>query len=122
MNVPTMHCMVGIDDTVLPMLRRGTLEYCVLALLSTGATYGFDLSRRLAEDGVLMSSEGTLYPLLGRLRDRGAVETSWEPSQSGPPRRYYQITPSGRVALEDFRERWGEFSARVNECLSGRIS
>lgn len=81
----------------LSQLRRGVLEYCVLSLLSRGGQlYGFDIVRRLADVEALVTSEGTIYPLLSRLRRDGWVTTSWAESASGPPRRYYSITAAGR--------------------------
>jgi PadR family transcriptional regulator PadR len=61
--------------------------------------YGFDLVRTLGEADGLITSEGTIYPLLSRLRRDGLVTTSWHESPSGPPRRYYQLTPTGQQAL-----------------------
>lgn len=75
-------------------LRRGVLEHCVLALVESRPMYGLDLARALHDHGVL-DSEGTLYPLLSRLRRRGLVDSTWEESPSGPPRRYYRLTPDG---------------------------
>jgi DNA-binding PadR family transcriptional regulator len=71
---------------VATQLRRGVLEHCVLAVLATSPEYAFELVRRLSEVDGLVTSEGTIYPLLARLRRDGLVSTSWEPSESGPPR------------------------------------
>ena len=71
-------------------MRRGAIEYCVLALLSSGEQYGFEMAKALAEADGLVTSEGTLYPLLSRLREEGLVKTTWRESSQGPPRRYYQ--------------------------------
>ena len=110
--------MVPVDDGILANLRRGTLEYCVLGLLASERLYGLDIARRLTADGILLASEGTLYPLLSRLRKAGWVETSWEESASGPPRRYYDITPSGRCALAVFRTTWQPFRDAVDAASS----
>ena len=80
--------------------------------------YGLDLARKLARVG-LISSEGSLYPLLSRLRKAGLVETHWQESPSGPPRRYYRITEPGREALSQFDATWREFSRSVNLALTG---
>lgn len=109
--------MVPSDDTKLSHLRRGALEYCVLALLVGRARYGLDIARELTRDGVLMSSEGTLYPLLARLRKAGLVETSWQESTEGPPRRYYALTAAGAVALQEFRPAWRGFRDAVDAVL-----
>lgn len=98
-------------------LRRGALEYCVLALLAGRARYGLDIARELTADGVLMGSEGTLYPLLARLRRAGWVTTSWQESTEGPPRRYYSLTENGAAVLEDFRPAWKLFRDAVDAAL-----
>src|SRR6058998_3525479 len=96
-------------ESLITQMRRGTLEYCVLALLRDQARYGFDLVRTLAEADGLVTSEGTIYPLLSRLRRDGLVETTWRESTSGPPRRYYRLTQAGRAALDGFIGEWGRF-------------
>jgi PadR family transcriptional regulator PadR len=98
-------------------LRRGTLEYCVLALLRHRARYGFDLVRSLGEADGLITSEGTIYPLLSPLRRDGLVTTAWHESPSGPPRRYYELTPAGHQALELFTTVWERFTASVDRLL-----
>ena len=103
----------------LTQLRRGALQYCVLALLEPGERYGYDLVTELAEIG-LLGSEGTMYPLLSRLRKDQLVETTWQESPSGPPRRYYVLTPLGKHALDDFRGAWSEFKHAVDHTLEGR--
>ena len=95
-------------------MRRGTLQYCVLALLAEEERYGFDLVRALAEADGMVTSEGTIYPLLSRLRRDGLVESTWQESQSGPPRRYYRLTESGRAALEGFKREWDRFRDAVD--------
>jgi len=93
---------------LMAQMRRGSIEFCVLALLRDEERYGLDLSRRLAADG-LVTSEGTMYPLLARLRQDGLVETSWQESTQGPPRRYCRLTDEGHAALDAFTEQWHEF-------------
>ena len=104
---------------LLTHLRRGTLEYCLLATLREAPSYGQELARSLGGTGALIDSEGTLYPLLARLRRRGWVETVWRDSPHGPPRRYYSLTPDGRRAVETFTEVWGPFATAVTRCLEG---
>lgn len=106
--------MVPSEDAILTHLRRGVLEYCVLAMLRGGSLYGLDIARRLSAEGVLLGGEGTLYPLLARLRKSGLVETTWQESAEGPPRRYYQLTPSGREALGVFLRSWKQFRDSVD--------
>ncbi len=98
-------------------LRRGTLEFCVLALLEEEPRYGVELVGRLADRTVLTTSEGTLYPLLGRLRRTGWVATTWQESPAGPPRRYYELTSQGKEALAHFRSEWVAFRTAVDRII-----
>ena len=99
-------------------LRKGALEYCVLALLRDGQRYGFELVRTLSETDGLLISEGTIYPLLSRLRRDELVSTSWQESEAGPPRRYYQLTEAGQRALADFSEEWARFRDAVDALVT----
>lgn len=112
--------VVGGNEKLLAQMRRGSIEYCVLALLQSGDRYGFELARELAEADGLVTSEGTVYPLLTRLRNDGLVTTYWQESAEGPPRRYYHITPAGDRALEPFIEQWKRFRDAVDDVLNGR--
>ena len=106
--------VAGKQDALLAQMRKGTLQYCVLALLADEERYGFDLVRALAETDGMVTSEGTIYPLLSRLRRDGLVETTWRESSSGPPRRYYRLTKAGRAALAAFKDEWGRFRDAVD--------
>ena len=110
----------GEARQVLPQLRRGALEYCVIALLRERPRYGFDIVRELSEADGLLTSEGTIYPLLSRLRKEGLVTTTWEESDAGPPRRYYALTGDGRTALTRFVEDWARFRDSVDRVLGLR--
>ena len=105
------------EARVLTQLRRGALEYCVLALLRRQPGYGLDLVRVLSETEGLLTSEGTIYPLLSRLRKEGMVSTTWQESATGPPRRYYTLTDHGNVALDRFIEDWNRFANGVDALL-----
>jgi PadR family transcriptional regulator, regulatory protein PadR len=98
-------------------LRRGVLEHCVLAVVSRREAYAFDIVRTLARSGGLVTSEGTIYPLLSRLRRDGLVATTWRESGSGPPRRYYRLTPDGEHVLAVFVADWTRFRDAVNDVL-----
>ena len=102
---------------LLSQLRRGAVEYCVLALLRDGERYGFELVRKLSEVDGLVTSEGTIYPLLTRLRRDRLVTTFWRESDSGPPRRYYELTEDGRKALAAFIAEWARFRDGVDGLL-----
>lgn len=107
---------------LLAQMRRGTLQYCVLALLDEEERYGFDLVAALAEVDGMVTSEGTIYPLLSRLRREGFVETSWRESTSGPPRRYYRLTADGRSALAGFTVEWSRFRDAVDRFLERKAT
>jgi PadR family transcriptional regulator, regulatory protein PadR len=107
----------GQARNALTQLRRGTLEYCVLALLLDGRRYGFELVRTLSATDGLLVSEGTIYPLLSRLRRDQLVTTSWQESEAGPPRRYYELTESGRRVLAEFTSEWARFQTAVSALL-----
>ncbi|MGW0763285.1 PadR family transcriptional regulator [Streptomyces sp. NPDC002814] len=107
------------NEELLTQLRRGVLEYCVLALLRNGEQYGVELARRLGSADALTTSEGTLYPLLSRLRRRGLVSTEWRESPAGPPRRYYHLTPAGQSTLAEFSAEWASFRRAVDQLMEG---
>jgi PadR family transcriptional regulator PadR len=107
----------GGTTKLMAQLRRGSIQYCVLALLRDGDRYGFELTRTLADADGLVTSEGTVYPLLARLRQDGLVETRWEESTQGPPRRYYRLTSEGEAALEAFTIQWRRFRDAIDGLL-----
>jgi PadR family transcriptional regulator PadR len=109
--------MAPLPNVVISQLRKGVIEFCVLALLRDGERYAFELVRSLAQVDGLVTSEGTLYPLLGRLRRDGVVGTIWRESPSGPPRRYYHLTSRGQRALVAFAAEWQRFSTGVDRVL-----
>ena len=98
-------------------MRRGVLEFCVMALLRDGQRYGVELVRELGAVDAMVTSEGTIYPLLSRLRKDSLVDTVWRESPSGPPRRYYQLTPAGVRALDEFAAEWTHFRNAVEHFL-----
>jgi PadR family transcriptional regulator PadR len=107
----------GGEAKLLAQLRRGSIQYCVLALLRDGDRYGFELTRQLASADGLVTSEGTVYPLLARLRQEGLVETTWQESSQGPPRRYYRLTEDGQQALDAFTAQWQRFRDAIDAVL-----
>lgn len=90
-------------------MRKGVVEYCVLGLLAREPMYGWQLAEALTGAG-LIASIGTLYPLLGRLRDNDWVSTFDRPSESGPVRKYYRLTDAGTAQLAQFRAQWMPFA------------
>ncbi|WP_377272198.1 PadR family transcriptional regulator [Peterkaempfera sp. SMS 1(5)a] len=107
----------GGERTVVSQLRRGVLQFCVLAQLRDGEKYAYELVRELGDAHGLATSEGTIYPLLSRLRKLEWVASSWRDSESGPPRRYYALTPAGREALHAFTAEWEPFRTAVDTLL-----
>jgi PadR family transcriptional regulator, regulatory protein PadR len=105
-------------DTLVTQMRKGALEYCVLALLTNKSRYGFEIVQTLGRIDGLLTSEGTMYPLLGRLRRDGLVQTDWRESSAGPPRRYYRLTAAGHRALREFKDEWTTFRTAVDSILS----
>lgn len=94
-------------------MRRGTLEYCILAIISGGKVYATDILKKLMESDLIVV-EGTLYPLLARLKSQGLVEYEWEESRSGPPRKYYSLTQKGRENLTQLKATWKSLVESIN--------
>ncbi len=88
-------------------MRKGILEYCILHIISRGEVYASDMLDELTSAKMIVV-EGTLYPLLTRLKNAGLVEYKWVESKSGPPRKYYTLTDSGKVFLEGLSETWDD--------------
>lgn len=107
-------------EAELTELRRGVLGPCVLALLDERPRFGLELVRELAAAGGLLTSDGTVYPLLGRLRDAGLVTSEWHDPAGERARRYYFITEAGRDRLKAFRADWTGFAATVEAVLFPR--
>ncbi|HET6860737.1 MAG TPA: PadR family transcriptional regulator [Streptomyces sp.] len=105
-------------DKAESQLRKGTLEYCILALMRDRPRYGVELLQELEASGALATSQGTVYPLLSRLRRDDLVTTTWQESAAGPPRRYYELTDSGRAALDAFTRIWPAFRDAVDTFLT----
>lgn len=108
--------MSNDEDKILTNLRKGVLEFSVLAALAKERGYGRNLAHSLSERG-LIASEGTLYPLLSRLRTTGLVDTELSDPADGRQRRYYTLTPAGRARLEGFRAAWVPLRDTVDELL-----
>lgn len=107
----------GETRNPLTELRRGVLEHCVLAVVRDEESYAFEIVRELGSAGDLVTSEGTIYPLLSRLRRDRLVTTTWRESDAGPPRRYYRITDDGRRALDAFARDWSRFRDAVDSLI-----
>ena len=88
-------------------MRKGILEYCILHIISRGEVYASDMLDELTAAKMIVV-EGTLYPLLTRLKNAGLVEYKWVESKSGPPRKYYKLTSSGTAFLKGLTETWDD--------------
>ena len=109
---------INIENTRAQM-RKGILEFCILSILSDGEHYPSEIIERL-KNAKLIVVEGTLYPLLTRIKNDGLLTYRWEESQSGPPRKYYKLTPIGEKFLKGLEETWQELSAAVNKATRKR--
>src|SRR5579863_6177313 len=99
-------------------LRKGCLELAILAALWSGKLYGLEILRRLESDSDLIVSEGTVYPLLSRLKALGLVRSEWVESESGHPRKYYALTSTGKQRLFDMSATWAKFSSSMSKLLA----
>ncbi len=100
-------------------MRRGLLELCILGLLERGPSYGYEIVTRLARAPKLAAGEGTVYPLLRRLRRVGWLVTFWKESDAGPPRQYYELSPAGREYLRALRGEWEQLIGAVAGYIGG---
>lgn len=104
--------MVNVDNTKSQM-RKGMLEYCILLLLRHRPLYANDIISQLKEAEMIVV-EGTLYPLLNRLKKDGLLKYEWQESTQGPPRKYYALTEDGENALQQLDASWNELAKTVN--------
>ena len=98
-------------------MRKGILEFCILHILSRGEVYASDMLVELTS-AKIMVVEGTLYPLLTRLRKAGLVDYKWVESSSGPPRKYFTITEAGMEFLNALKHTWGELITSTDQIIS----
>src|ERR1700691_1962428 len=93
-------------------IRRGLLEFLVLKIIAAGEVYAADILASL--DGTeFKTQEGTLYPLLSRLRRENLLDYKWQESETGPPRKYYSLTAEGRKRLESLKEYWEDINKTI---------
>ena len=96
-------------------MRKGTLEGTVLAILAVHPAYGYEITARLRNDGFADIAEGTIYALLLRIEQRGYVEVAKVPSEKGPPRKVYSLTPAGTDYLTEFWKSWSFLAERLDQ-------
>ena len=104
-------------DNITEMLK-GVLEGSILEIISRHTTYGYDITQRLNKLGFEDVVEGTVYTILVRLEKNGFVETEKKPSEVGPPRKFYSLTPAGKTELESFWAKWNFVTSKINELRS----
>lgn len=105
-------------ESTIAQMRKGVLEMSVLAAINGNEAYASDILERLKQSHLIVV-EGTLYPILTRLKNEGFLSYRWEESTSGPPRKYYSVTPEGHVFLDELQVGWNELVGAVNLLLSG---
>ena len=99
-------------------LRKGCLELAILASLWSGRLYGLEIIRRLESQSELTVSEGTVYPLLSRLKALGLVQSEWVESEAGHPRKYYALTAAGKQRALEMARIWSRFSSSLDLLLT----
>jgi len=107
-----------IAENTQTQMRKGILEYCVLLIISRGEIYASDIIAELKRAKLLVV-EGTLYPLLTRLKNNGLLSYNWVESTSGPPRKYYVLTPEGRQILTQLDTTWQELVYAITTSQQG---
>ncbi|WP_316746323.1 PadR family transcriptional regulator [Pedobacter gandavensis] len=107
-----------IAENTQTQMRKGILEYCVLLIISRGEIYASDIIAEL-KSAKLLVVEGTLYPLLTRLKNNGLLSYNWVESTSGPPRKYYLLTPEGTAILSQLDRTWQELAYAITTSKKG---
>ncbi len=107
------------DRKWMAQIRRGALDLCILAILSHGKRYGYDIAHALSEAEGFVIKEGTIYPLLSRMMGEGYVAAEWQPSPQGPQRKYYTLTKLGEARLAAMRAEWQRFTRDVDRLFEG---
>ena len=111
---------MNIEKTKAQM-RKGVLELCVLSVISDQEVYTSDIISSL-KDAELLVVEGTVYPLLTRLKNEGVLKYQWKESTSGPPRKYYSLTDEGKTAWEKLKENWDKLNQSVDQLVQNKKS
>ena len=108
-------------ENVKSQMRKGYLEYCILLIISKKPAYVSDIINELKEAKMIVV-EGTLYPLLSRLKNNGILQYEWQESLSGPPRKYYELTEAGKEFLAELETGWEELKQAVEHLKEGNTS
>jgi PadR family transcriptional regulator PadR len=107
-------------EKVKSQMRKGYLEYCILLILREKPSYASDIIEEL-KDAKLIVVEGTLYPLLTRLKNAELLDYRWEESTQGPPRKYYEVTDNGQLFLNELEKAWNEINNVIRRLKSNKI-
>ena len=107
-------------ENIKSQMRKGYLEYCILLILKEKPSYASDIITEL-KDAKLIVVEGTLYPLLTRLKNAKLLDYRWEESTQGPPRKYYEMTEKGQLFLEELEKAWDEINLVIRRLKSNKI-
>lgn len=102
-------------------MKKGILEFCILSIISRGEAYASDILEEMKASRLLVV-EGTLYPLLSRLKNDGLLSYNWVESKSGPPRKYYQLTAQGTLFMNELSLTWNELVNAVNDLTQKTIN
>jgi PadR family transcriptional regulator, regulatory protein PadR len=103
-------------------IRKGALEMATLAALWSGRLYGLEIIRRFEDSSQLALAEGTIYPILSRLKSEGLLASEWVEAEAGHPRKYYWLTKAGRTRLQQMTETWTEFSRELGRLIKPAIA
>jgi len=105
-----------VSNSIGTQMRKGVLELCTLAIISEKDAYASDIIDTLKKSDLIVV-EGTLYPMLTRLKNEGMLSYRWEESSSGPPRKYYQLTTDGKETLDRLKQSWLDLTNAVNRII-----
>ncbi|MCO5936684.1 PadR family transcriptional regulator [Mucilaginibacter sp. RB4R14] len=108
-----------IVENTQTQMRKGILEYCILSVIAKGEIYASDIIAELKKARLLVV-EGTLYPLLTRLKNNGLLSYNWVESTSGPPRKYYVLSDEGRKVLQQLDGTWKELAFAIETAIGDR--
>jgi PadR family transcriptional regulator PadR len=98
-------------------VRKGMLDFIILIFLSQKEFYGYELIKAIKETAEINISEGTIYPLLSRLKKEQSITAKWVEMETGIPRKYYRITDRGKIVLTGMKESWKQFSLTINQLM-----
>ena len=104
---------MGLDEKF-SSIRKGLLEFLILKIVAANEVYVADILKRLS-DTDFATQEGTLYPLLSKMRREGTVDYDWQESDAGPPRKYYELTAKGKSQLAELNEYWKYINATISQ-------